>query len=289
MLLKKDKMRKMKNKYDKYDIGDDEVYMLGQNRNDNKKRIPWWLWIIIGVVVLATSIFLVVHFMGKAKNDDSDVWYNNTDTRLPSSIIISDTLMDGIHLRIFTPYNTVPTLHVGTLDTSDAEIVFATLAADLGYENGKIIGAFVCEGEPRSWGGGRKLGYCAIIGGNITLGVSESSPLFEQAIEQGGYFFRQYPAVDNGEMVKNNPKNASFRRALCMLNGKVCVVATTDNRVLMNDFSSALAKLGVENAIFLVGGTADGWYRNGDGTLYRLGEEYIKGDTNINYIVFRAQ
>lgn len=271
--------------------------------NGNTNRTPWWVWVIIGIVALTTIIFLVVHFMDKpskdkvtttsssaGKEDVTDIWYNNSDTKLPSCTMVSDTLIDGIHLKVITPYNTVPELHVGTLDTSDADIVLCALAADLGGESykGKIIGAFVCEGEPLSWGGGRKLGYCAIIDGNITLGVADNSSLFEEATENEGYFFRQYPAVDNGVMVENNPKNAAFRRALCMLDGKVCVVAT-DDRVLMNDFSSALVKLGVENAIFLVGSTADGWYRTEDGSFYRLGNKAMKDNSNINYIVFRAQ
>jgi hypothetical protein len=283
------------------------LYILGgesdffPDENTPKKRVPWWMWVIIGTLVLMTIIFLVVHFIDKpssdqvpqlcssaGKEDVTDIWHNNTDAKLPSCTMVSDTLIDSIHLQIFTPYNTIPTLHVGTLDTSDADIVFATMGADLGYDKGKIIGAFVCEGEPLSWGGGRKLGYCAILDENITLGVSENSPLFEQAIEEGGYFFRQYPAVNNGVAVENNPKNAAYRRALCMLNGKVCVVATFD-RVLMNDFASTLVKLGVKNAIFLVGGNAEGWYRPEDGTFHRLGEKYVKGNPNINYIVFRAQ
>ncbi len=286
---------------------EDGLYILGgesdfsQDENANKKHTPWWVWVIIGIVALATIVFLVVYFTNKnyqkeqlihlsstEQDANSDIWYNNSDAKLPSCTMVSDTIVDSIRLKIITPYNTVPTLHVGTLDTSDADIVLAALAADLGYDKGKIIGAFVCEGEPLSWGGGRKLGYCAIIDGNITLGVAENSPLFEEATESEGYFFRQYPAVDNGEMVENNPKNASFRRALCMLKGKVCVVAT-DDRVLMNDFSSALVMLGVENAIFLVGSAADGWYRTEDGSFYRLGNKAMKDNPNINYIVFRAQ
>lgn len=286
---------------------EDGLYILGgesdfsQDENATKKHAPWWVWTIIGIVALATIIFLVVHFMGKPSNDKivatsssadkedvTDIWYNNSDAKLPSCTMVSDTLIDSIHLHIFTPYNTVPALHVGPFDTTDANIVFATFAADLGYEKGKIIGPFVCEGEVLSYGGGRKLGYCAIIDDNITLGVSENSSLFEEAIESSGYFFRQYPAVDNGVMVKNNPKNAAFRRALCMLDGKVCIVATFD-RVLMNDFATALVKLGVDNAIFLIGGNAEGWYRTQNGTLHQLGETYVKGNPNINYIVFRAE
>lgn len=269
--------------------------------NTNNKRTPWWVWAIIGTVALATIVFLVVHFVDKPSNDKvavtsssvgkenvTDIWYNNSDAKLPSCTMVSDTLINSIHMQIYTPYNTVPALHVGPFDTTDANIVFATFAADLGYDKGKIIGPFVCEGEILSYAGGRKLGFCAIIDDNITVGVSENSSLFEEAIESGGYFFRQYPAVDNGVMVENNPKNAAFRRALCMLGGKVCIVATFD-RVLMNDFATALVKLGVDNAIFLVGGNAEGWYRTQDGELHQLGETYVKGNPNINYIVFRAQ
>ena len=57
----------------------------------------------------------------------------------------------------------------------------------------------------------------------------------------------------------------------------------------MNDFSNTLVKLGVQDAIFLVGGTADGWYRTGDGTMCRLGKKTVKGNGFINYLVFRAQ
>ena len=120
--------------------------------------------------------------------------------------------------------------------------------------------------------------------GQITIGVAENSPLFEQATEQGGYFFRQYPAVDKGVMVENNPENASFRRALCLLNGKVCIIACTD-RVLMNDFSASLVKLGVRDAILLVGGTADGWYRDSEGNINTLSTSVAKNAKYINSYV----
>lgn len=31
----------------------------------------------------------------------------------------------------------------------------------------------------------------------MTVGVDDNSPLFEEATEKGGYFFRQFPLVDN--------------------------------------------------------------------------------------------
>lgn len=33
--------------------------------------------------------------------------------------------------------------------------------------------------------------------------MEDNSPLFEAATEKGGYFFRQYPLVDNGVLVDN--------------------------------------------------------------------------------------
>lgn len=281
------------------DINDNEIRVIGgDGGGGGKKRLPWWVWVIVGVVAVAIA---VVALWPKPQPEEptapdtttvtepetTDIWHSNTDNSLPSCTIVTDTLIDTLHLRIFTPYNATPELHIGRLDTADTDIILAAMAADLRRDNGRIVGAFVHAGEPLSWGLSKR-GYCAIFDGQITIGVAENSPLFEQATEQGGYFFRQYPAVDKGVMVENNPENASFRRALCLLNGKVCIIACTD-RVLMNDFSATLVKLGVSEAILLVGGTADGWCRTDDGKMIRLGSSYAQNAKYMNHIVFRKQ
>lgn len=279
------------------DINDNEIRVIGGDGGDGgKKRLP--LWVIAGVVVIAIAVIalwpkpqpevpVIPDTTTVTEPETTDIWHSNTDNTLSSCTIVTDTLIDTLHLRIFTPYNTTPELHVGRLDTADTDIILASMAADLRRDNGRIVGAFVHAGEPLSWGLSKR-GYCAIFDGQITIGVAENSPLFEQATEQGGYFFRQYPAVDKGVMVENNPENASFRRALCLLNGKVCIIACTD-RVLMNDFSATLVKLGVSEAILLVGGTADGWCRTDDGKMMRLGSSYAQNAKYMNHIVFRKQ
>ena len=281
------------------DINDNEIRVIGgDGGGGGKKRLPWWVWVIVGVVAVAIA---VVALWPKQQPEEptapdtttvtepetTDIWHSNTDNSLPSCTIVTDTLIDTLHLRIFTPYNATPELHIGRLDTANTDIILAAMAADLRRDNGRIVGAFVHAGEPLSWGLSKR-GYCAIFDGQITIGVAENSPLFEQATEQGGYFFRQYPAVDKGVMVENNPENASFRRALCLLNGKVCIIACTD-RVLMNDFSATLVRLGVSEAILLVGGTADGWCRTDDGKMIRLGSSYAQNAKYMNHIVFRKQ
>lgn len=281
------------------DINDNEIRVIGGDGGDGgKKRLPLWVWVIAGVAVIAIAVIalwpkpqpevpVTPDTTTVTEPETTDIWHSNTDNTLSSCTIVTDTLIDTLHLRIFTPYNATPELHVGRLDTADTDIILASMAADLRRDNGRIVGAFVHAGEPLSWGLSKR-GYCAIFDGQITIGVAENSPLFEQATEQGGYFFRQYPAVDKGVMVENNPENASFRRALCLLNGKVCIIACTD-RVLMNDFSATLVKLGVSEAILLVGGTADGWCRTDDGKMMRLGSSYAQNAKYMNHIVFRKQ
>lgn len=279
------------------EINDNEIRVIGGD-GGGKKRLPRLVWVIVGVVVIAIAAIAlwpkpqpkvpaIPDTTTVTEPETTDIWHSNTDNALSSCTIVTDTLIDTLHLRIFTPYNATPELHVGKLDTNDNDIILASMAADLRRDNGRIVGAFVYAGEPLSWGLSKR-GYCAIFDGKITIGVAENSPLFEQATEQGGYFFRQYPAVDKGAMVENNPENASFRRALCLLGGKVCIVACTD-RVLMNDFSATLVKLGVSEAILLVGGTADGWCRTDDGEMIRLGSSYAKNAKYMNYLVFRKQ
>lgn len=281
------------------DINDNEIRVIGgDGGGGGKKRLPWWVWVIVGVVAVAIAVIALwpkqqpeeptaPDTTTVTEPETTDIWHSNTDNSLPSCTIVTDTLIDTLHLRIFTPYNATPELHIGRLDTANTDIILAAMAADLRRDNGRIVGAFVHAGEPLSWGLSKR-GYCAIFDGQITIGVAENSPLFEQATEQGGYFFRQYPAVDKGVMVENNPENASFRRALCLLNGKVCIIACTD-RVLMNDFSATLVKLGVSEAILLVGGTADGWCRTDDGKMIRLGSSYAQNAKYMNHIVFRKQ
>ena len=283
-----------------HDIEEDEIRVVGGGgRHNDKKRMHWWGWCVAGLVLAGIAILVISHISKPTPVDGGDpapveeqdqasgMWLSNLDDQLPSCTVVKDTVIDTLHLTIYTPYNAQPELLVGRIDTTDGDIILAAMAADLRRDNGKIVGAFVYAGEPLSWGLSKK-GYCAIIDGMITIGMADNSPLFEQATEQGGYFFRQYASVCRGKVVENNPENAAFRRALCVLNGKVCIVSCTD-RVVMNDFSKTLVKLGVKDAVMLVGGTADGWSRNGDGSIVRFGVQHAKNYKYRNYIVFRKQ
>lgn len=273
-------------------IGDDEIRLIGQPE-PHGRRPRWWLYVPMAAVVVGIAVWMLTSRAGDGRSDRDDAagahaseWLSDADTTRPG-IYHTSLTVDTAVLDIYLPVMATAELCLGAPDTADKGILMATLAADLRRDNGRIVGAFVLHGEPLSWGLSKR-GYCAIIDGDITVGVADNSPFFEQATETGGDFFRQYPAVDGGRAVENNPENSALRRALCSIDGRICIVASA-GRMTMNAFACALAQAGVQDAVFLVGGSADGWYRESDGSVHRLGSTYVRNNRFVNYIVFRQQ
>ena len=212
-------------------------------------------------------------------------WLNSLDSISAQCVVTKDTIVNDIPMRLYVPLNTTPRLEVGYScidDTTNNLLLFQ--AADVRADNKKIVGAFVLRGKPLSWGLSKK-GYCGIIGDEVTVGVADNSPLFEQATEVGGYFFRQYPLVSNGMLVENELKSQSTRRGLCELEGKIVVVETFTPESL-HDFSQALVDIGTTNAIYLVGSSAIGWHRTIDGRGIASGQWEPRVYKNVSFIVW---
>ena len=120
------------------------------------------------------------------------------------------------------------------------------------------------------------------------MGVSENSPLFEEATEKEGYFFRQFPLVDNGVLVENEPKNKTMRKALCSRAGQI-LVAVSETDESFHDFAQALVDLGVENAIYLVGSHSSfGWFIDDKDEKTLFAPDVHRGTyRNENYIIWK--
>ena len=219
------------------------------------------------------------------ESDYATEWLGNyTDTVKTYTEHLRDTIND-IPLDIYIPHNAVPELVLGVPDLHDKSIVFTTQAADIRADNGKIVGAFVLKGKPLSWGLSKK-GYCGIIDDKITVGVADNSPLFEEATEKGGFFFRQYPLVDKGVLVENEPKGKSIRKALCDRNGEIMVIMSTTPESF-HDFAQALIDMKVDNAIYLVGGISFGYFRDFYDQLSIIYNKHRYGYKYENFIVWR--
>lgn len=292
------------------DIRDDQIRIVGEE--DQRKPISRNKWIVViavlGVIVLLAFILSGNHEVPAQQLSEPEPalfepvvepepvsvgreWLGrDVDPSQAGFTEIRDTLINDIPIRIFIPHNAEMSLQIGRMNREDATIIYAAQAADVRADNGGIVGAFVLNGEPLAWGLSKR-GFCASINGVVTVGVADNSPLFEQATEQGGYFFRQYPLVGDGVLIENEPKGKSVRRAICDRRGEI-FMAESGTPESFHDFAQALVDLGVDQAVYLVGSSAYGWAIDESGTMHEFGEDnYYTGrrkmPKNTSYIVWR--
>ena len=293
------------------DIQDDQIRIVGQNVERKPLSRGAWIAIIALVMVAIAAAALLIAQQREAQTAELSVpepalfepiekvevveqkWLgSNVAEEREGFTEIRDTIINDIPLRIFIPHNAEMSLHIGRMDKEDKEIVYVAQAADIRADNGGIVGAFVLKGEPRAWGLSKK-GFCASINGVVTVGVAENSHLFEHATEEGGYFFRQYPLVSDGQLVENEPKGKSIRRAICDRQGEIFMIES-GTAESFHDFAQALVDLGVDQAVYLVGSSAYGWAVDAEGNVHEFGEDnYYTGrhrmPKNTSYIVWRKQ
>ena len=175
-------------------------------------------------------------------------------------------------------------MYVGRLPLDDRSIILDAQAADYRADNGQIAGAFVYKGELLAKGH-PKYGFCAIIGDQLTMGMSKETALFERAVEQEGYFFRQFSLVHDGKRGENVPKGKAIRRALCYYQENIVIIESL-GRESFHDFSQALIDLGVQEAINLIGNTQISTYEDEQGNRFLGDIEEMEG-VQDTYIVWR--
>lgn len=282
-------------------ISDSEIRIVGSSQKPTQKPFPWG-WVVVGVVLVACLGVILWWQYSKTNAEQESIgvfeqeqpvvqtyplteWFASVDSITAVGTVTTDITINDIPLRVYLPLNSVPHLEVGYGVTKKCQnsILFFQ-AADVRADNGKIVGAFVLQGKPLSWGLSKR-GFCAILDRGVSIGVTDNSPLFEKATEEGGDFFRQYPLVDNGRLVENELKNKSIRRALCEINAHI-VVVETQSVESMHDFSQALVDLGAQNAIYLVGSSAMGWSMDIHGNGTKMGLWDPRKIKNISFIVW---
>lgn len=273
-----------------------------------------WL-ILVGILIIGVLIGIVCFFYYHYKNEmraydltnavfepEYNVHYSQivpqTDLLQTSSLnkwidtfsdkhdligcAIKDTIVNDLSVRIYFPLNSKNVgLSVGKRSLHNANVILAFQAADIRADNKQIVGSFVEKGKQLAIGSSKK-GFCAIIDGKITIGMAENSSLYEEAIKKNGDFFRQYPLVADFIPQNTELRSQTIRRALCSLGDKVLVIQTLE-KASMHDFSLLLADMGVENAIYLVGGSSTGLVVDTDGQRHDIGSERYNFKY-INYI-----
>lgn len=287
-------------------IGDDEIRIIGDHKVKKSHLSRWWLVLTIFLVIcLIVSTLVLINRNKSNRSIDTSALFTSTEIsylnettegeapNIQGFCEIRDTMVETLPLRLFIPHNAEVRLQRGKVDKSDESIIYSSMAADVRADNGGILGAFVLEGEPLAWGLSRR-GYCSIIEDVVTVGVADNSPLFERATEVGGYFFRQYPLVDNGMVsIESRARVYNYLRALCQIDNNT-FMAHSLAKVSFEKFAQALVDIGCDNAIYIVGYEAYGWAKDQDNMLYEFGtegsfERGVPTTENLNYIVWRRR
>jgi hypothetical protein len=277
------------------DINDDEIRVIGGGQSRRPSNLNRWLWVAVaGIVLLILGIMLRMkqnayqNEMAEAGTLPEPEAVSPTLVQAAAAtVLVSDTTINDVQLRLYFPVNAVPELRIGIPDTTDPSLLMALQAADIRADNGLMVGAFVLKGELMSRGMSKK-GFCAILGDEIHIGMAESTPLFEESIEKEGGFFRQYPLVCDGKMVENKPKGKAVRHALCEIDGQVAVVSSLSNES-MHDFAQALEDMGVRQAIYLTGADSYGFCRPKNRPFTFWGNVTLAASYgNVNFIVWKS-
>lgn len=287
----------------KKDIGDEEIRIIGSDKPNQRSSKKLWFFILLLFVAAGVCIGCYYLF----SDSDNSVYNASNQANMqsktmeeeasrsilpsvscksePAYVSVVDTVVEGHPLTLLFPKNSTPVLEVGIQSFNDSTVALIVQAAGVRGDNGEIVGAFVKEGNLISKGKS-KAGFCAIINGETIIGTALNTAYLEKATETGGYFFRQYPLVVEGQPIDNKPKGRSLRKALADMDGRICVVLTRDKLTFI-EFAQTLAGLGVKNAIYLVGSTSYGFYKDSSGTRVDFGKREDDVCNSVNYMVWR--
>ena len=115
--------------------------------------------------------------------------------------------------------------------------------------------------------------------------MGRETSLFERAVEQEGYFFRQFSLVHDGKPGETLPKGKAVRRALCYRSQSITVIETV-GRESMHDFTQALIDMDVQEAIGLVGSQQIPICTDRSGNTF-VGEMEHQANAQEAYLVWR--
>ena len=201
-------------------------------------------------------------------------------------------------LVVYTPDFTRIDLVTGTMPSKDEkDVILVCEAAFTGelldeFKHTNIAGHHVSGGEFHK-------GYkCGPNNGVFTwsrsgkwhfynYGHQNSEAPLKKAASEGGMGFCQSLLLHNGQRFKGcfKPESANQYRALCELDGKLCIVDCARS-VPFKDFLDGLEQLGVKEAIYCDMGTGwnYSWYRQADGSVREMFP--VRGKYTTNWITF---
>mgnify|MGYP006988869093 FL=1 len=227
---------------------EDEIQILGTSQKKNRKRMLWWL----ALVVLCLTAFAIVRGVTNMNRRDAvlnkvvaDVTPLSILSSQESGLYTFDTEMNDINISTLHLVNMSTQLTLSAPDYNDSTMLLSVVATRNKAVGSDLVvdGKLISRGKPMS-------GFCAILNGNVAIGESKDDDVMNYCIEHGGSFFRQNMLVRNGEVLEVALKGKAPRCALARQGNDMYVVYTLDEESV-NDFAEAMVNIGVLDALLL--------------------------------------
>ena len=203
-------------------------------------------------------------------------------------IVTSDSIL-GVDLVFHAIHGLRANIEFEEPDTADASVYLYCRSADHKVDS-TYLGSLVVDGLEMQKDQSR-LGYMAMVGDQMVIGVSRSETVKDYVVENEGSFFRQFVLVSDGEIPPQFFLHGKVeRRAIGRMRDTLYYIATKNKETLW-DFADALREYGFIDAIYITGGSDYCFYRSANGQRHDIGniKEYPhkKWKDIIPWLVFR--
>lgn len=267
------------------------------------KKPNRWLWFAGGLVLSAVLCLIAV--MGwryyrtyinigipvSVKSEENIAKLAAAAQRATPEVVMTSDSILGVALNFYEIRGLRAEVTLQEPDTTDTSVYLYSRCADHG-KNGEYIGSLVMNGKEMQSDRSR-LGYCAMAGDNVVIGVARDEKVKDYVVEQGGSFFRQFILVSNGVIPHQFYLHGKVeRRGLGRISDRLYYIETRHAETMW-DFADALREYGFTDAIYITGGTDYSFCRTADGSRHGIGDvtryPHTKWKGVIPWLVFRKK
>lgn len=262
-----------------------------------------WLWFVGGLVL--SAVVCIIAVVGwryyrtyinigipvSVKSEANIAKLSATARRVTPEVVMTSDSILGVALNFYEIRGLRAEVTLQEPDTTDTSVYLYSRCADHG-KNGDYIGSLVMSGKEIQADRSR-LGYCAMAGDNVVIGIARDEKVKDYVVEQGGSFFRQFILVSNGVIPSQFHLHGKVeRRGLGRIGDRLYYIETRHAETMW-DFADALREYGFTDAIYITGGTDYSFFRTADGTRHGIGDvtkyPHMKWKGVIPWIVFRKR
>lgn len=291
-------------------LADDEGGVITIEHDDEPtaalKRCRWWLWAVaaVGTVVVVLALSVAgYHYWRRNYYTGVEVSCTSQESiaklqqpliRERAEVIVRTDTIRGVPFRYYELRGLRAEISMKEPSAGDKDVYLYCRSSDFSSYDPKknhYIGSLVVDGQLLS-SDNTRLGYCAMAGDAVVIGIGRDEEVRDYCVEQGGCFFRQFILVSAGQLPPRYYLHGKVeRRALGRMGDRLYFIESQDKEGLRS-FAEALQDYGFEDAIYITGGADYCYYRTADGVHHDIGSrdnkvEKAKGRGIIPWLVFR--